>query len=171
MRQTRSIELATGFFAALGFAAIFFMVTQITDRDLSFGEAGYRLEAEFDNIGSLKQGAPVSMSGVAIGRVESIRYDQETYKARVALRIRPEFNRIPDDSDAAVFTAGLLGGQYIGLQPGGSETFLKDGSRIGMTQSAIVLEELIGKFLFSFASKEAEEKTAPTAAPATESVP
>jgi len=161
MRQSRSIELATGFFAALGFASIFFMVTQITDSKPSFGERGYRVEAEFDNIGSLKEGAPVSMSGVAIGRVESIRYDQQAHKAHVVLRIRPEFNRIPDDSDAAVFTAGLLGGQYIGLQPGGSETYLKDGGRLGMTQSAIVLEELISKFLFSFASKEADEKTAP----------
>ena len=159
MRQSRSIELATGFFAALGFAAIFFMVTQITNRDVAFGDRGYRLEAEFDNVGSLKEGAPVSMSGVAIGRVESIRYDQQVYKAQVVLRIRPEFNRIPDDSDAAIFTAGLLGGQYIGLQPGGSEVFLKDGNRIGITQSAIVLEELIGKFLFSFASKEADKKT------------
>lgn len=161
MRQSRSIELATGFFAALGFAAIFFMVTQITNRNIAFGESGYRLEAQFDNVGSLKAGAPVSMSGVTIGRVESIRYDQDSYKAQVVLRIQPAFNRIPDDSDAAIFTAGLLGGQYVGLQPGGSESYLKDGGRIGITQSAIVLEELISKFLFSFASKEADRKTAP----------
>ena len=171
MRQSRSIELATGFFAALGFAAIFFMVTQITNRDLALGERGYRLEASFDNVGSLKEGAPVSMSGVTIGRVESIGYDQGSYKARVVLRIHPGFNRIPDDSDAAIFTAGLLGGQYVGLQPGGSETYLKDGSRVELTQSAIVLEELIGKFLFSFASKEADRKTAPDSTTAPEAAP
>ncbi len=160
MRQSRSIELATGFFAALGFAAMFFMVTQITNRSPTFGNAGFRLEADFDNIGSLKEGAPVSMAGVSVGRVESIRYDQGTYKAHVGLRIQPQYNRISDDSDAAIFTAGLLGGQYVGLQPGGSETFYQDGSRVELTQSAIVLEELISKFLFSFASKEADQKTA-----------
>ena len=107
MRQSRSIELATGFFAALGFAAIFFMVTQITNRDVAFGERGYRLQAQFDNVGSLKAGAPVSMSGVTIGRVESIRYDQSAYKAEVVLRIQPAFDHIPDDSDAAIFTAEI----------------------------------------------------------------
>ncbi len=159
MRQTRSIELATGFFAALGFAALFFMVTQITNRNLAFGDGGFRLEADFDNVGSLKEGAPVSMSGVSIGRVESVRYDQQTYKAHVVLRIQPQYNRIPEDSDAAIFTAGLLGGQYIGLQAGGADTYLKEGGHIAMTQSAVVLEELISKFLFSFADKEAQQKT------------
>jgi phospholipid/cholesterol/gamma-HCH transport system substrate-binding protein len=160
MRQSRSIELATGFFAALGFAAMFFMVTQITNRSPTFGDAGFHLEADFDNVGSLKEGAPVSMSGVSVGRVESIRFDQGTYQAHVVLRIQPQYNRIPDDSDAAIFTAGLLGGQYVGLQAGGSETFYRDGGHIELTQSAIVLEELISKFLFSFASKEADQKTA-----------
>ena len=159
MRQSKSIELATGFFAALGFAAMFFMVTQITNRSPTFGDAGFHLEADFDNVGSLKEGAPVSMSGVSVGRVESIRFDQGTYKAHVVLRIQPQYNRIPEDSDAAIFTAGLLGGQYIGLQAGGADTYLKEGGHIAMTQSAVVLEELISKFLFSFADKEAQQKT------------
>jgi len=163
MRQSKSIELATGFFAALGFAAMFFMVTQITNRSPTFGDAGFHLEADFDNVGSLKEGAPVSMSGVSVGRVESIRFNQGTYKAHVVLRIQPQYNRIPDDSDAAIFTAGLLGGQYVGLQAGGSETFYRDGGHIELTQSAIVLVELISKSLFSFASKEADQKTAPPA--------
>ena len=163
MRQSKSIELATGFFAALGFAAMFFMVTQITNRSPTFGDSGFHLEADFDNVGSLKEGAPVSMSGVSVGRVESIRFNQGTYKAHVLPRIQPQYNRIPDDSDAAIFTAGLLGGQYVGLQAGGSETFYRDGGHIELTQSAIVLEELISKFLFSFASKEADQKTAPPA--------
>jgi len=163
MRQSKSIELATGFFAALGFAAMFFMVTQITNRSPTFGDAGFHLEADFDNVGSLKEGAPVSMSGVSVGRVESIRFNQGTYKAHVVLRIQPQYNRIPDDSDAAIFTAGLLGGQYVVLQAGCSETFYRDGGHIELTQSAIVLEELISKFLFSFASKEADQKTAPPA--------
>lgn len=164
MRATRAIELGTGLFVLLGFAALFFLITQITSRQVGFGETGYRLTAWFDQVGGLKPGAPVSMSGVTIGRVESIGYDFDEYKARVVLRIDRQFDRIPDDSDAAIFTAGLLGGQYIGISPGGSETYFKDGDRIEFTQSAIVLESLISKFLFSRAAEEkpaAEEATAP----------
>lgn len=165
MRATRAIELGTGMFVLLGFAALFFLVTQITNREVGFGESGYRLTAWFDQVGGLKAGAPVSMSGVTIGRVESIGYDFDEYKARVVLRINNGFDRIPDDSDAAIFTAGLLGGQYVGIGPGGSETFFGDGDRIEFTQSAIVLENLISKFLFSKAGEEkpaaAEEAPAP----------
>ena len=154
MRQTRAIELGTGLFVLLGFAALFFLVTQITSREFGLGEGGYQVTASFDQVGSLKSGAPVSMSGVTIGRVESIAYDFNEYRARVTLRIEPSYDRIPEDSDASILTAGLLGGQYIGIGPGSSETFLKDGDRIGFTQSAIVLENLISKFLFSKAAEQ-----------------
>jgi phospholipid/cholesterol/gamma-HCH transport system substrate-binding protein len=154
MRQTRAIELGTGLFVLLGFAALFFLVTQITNREFGLGEGGYRLTAMFEQVGGLKPGAPVSMSGVTIGRVESIGYDFNEYRARVTLRIDPAFNRIPEDSDASILTAGLLGGQYLGIGPGSSETFLKEGDRIQFTQSAVVLENLISKFLFSRASEE-----------------
>ena len=161
MRQTRAIELGTGLFVLLGFAALFFLVTQITSREFGLGSGGYRVTASFDQIGSLKPGAPVSMSGVTIGRVESIAYDFNEYRAQVAMRIDPQYDRIPDDSDASILTAGLLGGQYVGIGAGASETFLEDGDRIEFTQSAIVLENLISKFLFS---KAAEQQPADGAA-------
>lgn len=154
MRATRAIELGTGMFVLLGFAALFFLVTQITNREIGFGDTGYRLTAGFEQIGGLKAGAPVSMAGVTIGRVESISYDFNEYRAVVVLRIEGRYDRIPEDSDAAIFTAGLLGGQYVGIAPGGSETFLKDGDQIQFTQSAVVLENLISKFLFSKAGEQ-----------------
>ncbi len=154
MHQTRAIELGTGLFVLLGFAALFFLVTQITNRQYGLGDEGYRVVASFEQIGGLKPGAPVSMSGVTIGRVESIGYDFDEYRARVTLRIDRGFDRIPDDSDAGILTAGLLGGQYVGIGPGSSETFLKDGDLIQFTQSAIVLENLISKFLFSKAAEQ-----------------
>ena len=110
MRQTRAIVLGTGLFVLLGFAALFFLVTQITSREFGLGEGGYSLTATFDQVGGLKPGAPVSMSGVTIGRVESISYDFSVYRALVTLRIQPKFDKIPDDSDASILTAGLLGG-------------------------------------------------------------
>lgn len=155
MRATRTIELGTGLFVLLGFAALFFLITQITNREIGLGDDGYRLTASFEQIGGLKAGAPVSMSGVTIGRVESITYDFDEYRARVVLRIDAAYDRIPDDSDASIYTAGLLGGQYVGIGPGGSETFFGDGDQIQFTQSAIVLESLIGKFLFSKAADTA----------------
>jgi phospholipid/cholesterol/gamma-HCH transport system substrate-binding protein len=158
MRATPAIEVGTGLFVLLGFAALFFLVTQITSRDIGFGDNTYRLNATFEQVGGLKVGAPVSMSGVTIGRVESIGYDFNEYKAVVRLRIDQRYDRIPDDSDASIFTAGLLGGQYVGIGPGGSETFFKDGDQIQFTQSAIVLESLISKFLFSKAGEQADAK-------------
>ena len=158
MRQTRAIELGTGLFVLLGFAALFFLVTQITNREFGLGDSGYRLHASFEQVGGLKPGAPVSMSGVTIGHVEGIEYDFTEYKASVTIRVDGKFDRIPDDSDAGIFTAGLLGGQYIGITPGGSETFLADGNQIQFTQSAIVLENLISKFLFSKAAEKQDDK-------------
>ena len=157
MRSTRAVEIGTGLFVLLGFAALFFLVTQITNRQLTIGDTSYRLEARFENVGGLKPGAPVSMAGVTVGRVESIDYDMGDFKAVVRLRIDGRFDRIPDDSDASIFTAGLLGGQYIGLGAGGSETFYRDGGRIEFTQSAIVLENLISKYLFSKAEEQADK--------------
>ncbi len=154
MRATRAIELGTGMFVLLGFAALFFLVTQITNREIGFGDSGYRLTAAFEQVGGLKPGAPVSMSGVTVGRVESIGYDFTSYQAQVVLRIDGRYDRIPEDSDASIFTAGLLGGQYVAISPGGSETFFKDGDQIEFTQSAIVLENLISKFLFSRAGEQ-----------------
>ncbi len=159
MSQTRTIELSTGLFVILGFAALFFMVTQITNKGFVWHEQNYRLTARFDNVGGLKVGAPVSMGGVTIGRVEAIDYDSQAYKAVVRLAIQSRYDKIPDDSDVAIYTAGLLGGQYVGFTPGGAETYFKDGDRIELTQSAVVLENLISKFLFDKAGQGDAKKS------------
>jgi phospholipid/cholesterol/gamma-HCH transport system substrate-binding protein len=157
MKPQRSLEIGTGLFVLLGFAALFFLTTQLPGSGLSVGgDSGYRVTARFDNIGDLKGGSPVSMAGVRIGRVESVTFDSNDYRAVATLRIDPQFDRIPDDSDASIQTQGLLGGKYVGIGPGGSETFLKDGSQIEFTQSAIVLESLVNKFFANFASRGSE---------------
>jgi phospholipid/cholesterol/gamma-HCH transport system substrate-binding protein len=155
MRSTRSLEVGTGLFVLLGFAALAFLTTQLPSSGLKLGSAksGYHVLAKFDNIGDLKPGAPVSMAGVNIGEVESIRFDPKDYKAAVTLRIDKSYDQIPDDSDASIQTQGLLGGKYIGIGPGGSDMYLKDGSTIPFTQSAIVLESLVNKFFANFAQK------------------
>ena len=161
MKPQRSLEIGTGLFVLLGFAALFFLTTQLPGSGLSVGgDSGYRVTARFDNIGDLKGGSPVSMAGVRIGRVESVTFDSSDYRAVATLRIDPQFDRIPDDSDASIQTQGLLGGKYVGIGPGGSETFLKEGSQIEFTQSAIVLESLVNKFFANFASKGGEGEAA-----------
>lgn len=154
MRATRTVEISTGLFVLLGFAALFFMVTQITNRELSVDGGSYDVTAQFENIGSLKPGAAVSMAGVTVGRVDSISYDQTVYKAVVKMRIASAFNRIPNDSDAAIMTSGLLGGQYVGITAGGSEEFLKSGDRIELVQDALVLENLINQLVANFMKKD-----------------
>ena len=147
MQQTRTVELGTGLFALLGMGALFFLTTQTTGGDDFSADDTFKISARFDNVGSLRTRAPVSMSGVTIGRVTGIDFDPYALEAIVTLDIDSRYDQIPDDSDASILTAGLLGSQYVGLQPGGSDTFLEEGSEIMFTQSAIVLENLIGKFL------------------------
>jgi phospholipid/cholesterol/gamma-HCH transport system substrate-binding protein len=155
MRSTRNLEVGTGLFVLLGFAALAFLTTQLPSSGLKLGgsKSGYHVLAKFDNIGDLKPGAPVSMAGVNIGEVESIKFDPKDYKAAVTLRISNAYSQIPDDSDASIQTQGLLGGKYIGIGPGGSDMFLKDGSTVPFTQSAIVLETLVNKFFANFAQR------------------
>jgi phospholipid/cholesterol/gamma-HCH transport system substrate-binding protein len=152
MRQTRSVEVGTGLFVLLGIGALFFLTTQTTGGDDFDAEDVYTVEARFENVGSLRQRAPVSMSGVNIGRVTSVEFDQDSLEAVVEFVIDSRYSQIPDDSDASILTSGILGSQYIGLQAGGSDLFLEDGSEIMFTQSAIVLENLIGKFLVNAGS-------------------
>ena len=147
MQQTRTIEVGTGLFALLGIGALFFLTTQTTGRDDFNVDDTFEVTARFDNVGSLKARAPVSMSGVTIGRVTDIVFDTDSLEAVATFVIDSKYDKIPDDSDASILTAGLLGSQYIGLQAGGSEFYLEDGSEILFTQTAIVLENLIGKFL------------------------
>jgi len=107
------------------------------------------VQARFQNVGNLKTRAPVSMSGVTIGRVRSVELDPEQLNAVVTFAIDNRYDEIPDDSDASILTAGLLGSQFIGLQAGGSDTYLAEGSEIQFTQSAVVIENLISKYLFN----------------------
>jgi phospholipid/cholesterol/gamma-HCH transport system substrate-binding protein len=153
MAQNRSIEILVGAFMAAGFVALFFLAMQVSNLSASSGGDGYELLGRFDNIGSLKVRSPVTMAGVRIGRVSAINFDPETYEAVVTMRIENRYNTIPDDTFAKIFTAGLLGEQYIGLDPGGSDVFLLEGDEISLTQSALVLEEIVGQFLFSKAEE------------------
>ena len=152
MPKNSTLNLGTGAFVALGFAALFFLTTQTTSHGLAFGSPPhYDLTAKFDNIGDLRVGSPVSMSGVEIGRVVKIDFDTREYKAVVTMRVNEKYNQIPTDSDASIYTQGLLGGKFIGLTAGGAETYLKNGDHIDFTQSAFVLENLIGQLLANFA--------------------
>jgi len=159
MRSNRTLEIGTGLFVLLGFAALVFLTTQLPSSGLKLGSAakrGYHVSADFDNVGDLKTGSPVSMAGVRVGEVDGIRFDSKSYKAVVSMRLDPQYKEIPDDSFASIQTQGLLGGKYIGLSPGGSDMFLKDGSHIDQTQSAIVLESLINKLFASFANRSGD---------------
>jgi phospholipid/cholesterol/gamma-HCH transport system substrate-binding protein len=155
MRTNRTLEIGTGMFVLLGFAALFFLTTQLPSSGLKLSspKTGFHVTAAFDNIGDLKVGSPVTMAGVSVGEVDSIRVNPKDFRAVVGMRIDKQYDQIPDDSYASIQTQGLLGGKYVGLSPGGSDTNLKNGSRIENTQSAIVLESLINKLFASFADK------------------
>jgi phospholipid/cholesterol/gamma-HCH transport system substrate-binding protein len=114
----------------------------------------YVIAAAFENIGGLKVRSPVTVSGVRVGRVDAIDYDTHAYQAVVSLRIDSAYDTFPQDTTASIFTAGLLGEQYIALEPGGSMENLKDGDRVQLTQSALVMEQVIGQFLYSMTSKD-----------------
>lgn len=157
MQQTRAVEFGTGLFVFLGIVALFFLTARVTNFDSYEGKEGYTLTARFDNVGSLKMRAPVEISGVKIGRVTSITFDDELLEAVVTMRIDAQYDKIPNDSDASILTQGILGSQYIGLEAGGSMDFFKNNDEIQFTQSALVLEKLISKYLFSQADKGKEE--------------
>ena len=158
MQQTRTIEVGTGLFALLGIGALFFLTTQTTGSDDFNVDDTYEVSARFENVGSLKPRAPVSMSGVTIGRVTGIEFDPVALEAVVTFVIDSRYDEIPDNSDASILTAGLLGSQYIGLQAGGSPVYLEDGSELYFTQSAVILENLIGKFLVRGGSDDEGEE-------------
>jgi len=154
VKQTKTTEMLVGMFVAAGIAAIFMLAMQVSNLS-SFTEKGtYQLTARFDNIGGLKVRSAVKASGVLVGRVSGIDFDNDRQVAVVTLHIDRRYNRFSDDTSASIFTAGLLGEQYIGLESGGSDQYLTDGSQIdeGLTQSAIVLEKLIGKLVMDKAS-------------------
>jgi phospholipid/cholesterol/gamma-HCH transport system substrate-binding protein len=153
---TRQLEITVGAFMAAGLVALFFLAMQVSNLASMTTSDGYEVTARFNNIGGLKVRSPVSMAGVRIGRVVGISYDQKSYEALVTMLIDPTYDKIPADSIAKIYTSGLLGEQYVGLDPGGSLENLKQGSDIQITQSALVLEEIIGQFLFSKAEENAK---------------
>ena len=135
---------------AAGFVALFMLAMQVSNLGTAYSGDTFSVKARFDNIGGLKVKAPVTIAGVEVGRVSEIRYDADDFRALVVLAIQDTYKgRIPDDTFAKILTAGLLGEQYIGLDPGGSEDALAEGSEIMITQPALVLEEVIGQFIFS----------------------
>lgn len=148
MSQPRSsYAVGAGLFILLGFAALAYLATQTTSiANYSEGDT-YTLEARFTNVGQLKLRAPVKIAGVRVGSVASIELEPARMDALVKLAIDTQYNDIPEDTAAAIFTSGLLGDQYVGLQPGGSPEALRDGDELILTQSAMRLEDLIGKFL------------------------
>lgn len=148
------MEIWVGVFVAAGIAALFVLAMRVSNFSSVNGGPGYQVKAYFENIGGLKVRSPVSASGVRVGRVAGIRYNTETYQAEVTLQIDAQYDTFPSDTSASIFTAGLLGEQYVGLEPGAEEEYLKDGDRITITQSAVVLEHLISQFLYSKAAGE-----------------
>lgn len=147
--NSRAVELLVGFFMLLFLVAILILALRVSNLTSLSGGDYYSLIAKFENIGSLKPKAAVSASGVRVGQVESIEYDPETFEAIVTLSIQQEFNSFPLDTSASIYTAGLLGEQYIGLDPGAEDDVLQNSDEIDQTQSALVLERLIGQVLFS----------------------
>ncbi|HHA18659.1 MAG TPA: outer membrane lipid asymmetry maintenance protein MlaD [Methylophaga sp.] len=148
MMQKRNTEITVGIFVAAGIAAFFMLAMKVSNMTEFTDETGYQVIAEFENIGGLKVRSPVTMAGVRVGRVSDISLNSDTYNAQVTLNLYGKFNTIPTDSSASIFTSGLLGEQYIGLEAGAEEEFLQDGDVIDLTQPALVLEQLIGQFLF-----------------------
>jgi phospholipid/cholesterol/gamma-HCH transport system substrate-binding protein len=142
-----TLDLWVGIFVTIGLGALLFLALKVGNLTSFNNAPGYRVEARFDNIGGLKLRAPVKAAGVAVGRVDRIRLDPATYQAVVTLRIDRGFE-FTADTIASILTSGLLGEVYVGLDVGGEAKMIGDGGKIGKTQSAIVLEKLIGQFLF-----------------------
>ncbi len=149
MAKQRIIEIWVGLFVAAGFAALFGLAMQVSNIPVFQTTEGYDVTMRFENVGGLRERAPVTMSGVRVGRVKSIALDERTYEALVTITIESRFDRIPEDTSASIFTSGLLGEQYIALDAGGTDWYLEEGDEIALTQGALVLERLIGRFLTS----------------------
>ena len=155
--QSRSVEVWVGLFVALGLAALAFLSVRASNlAEYSDGDA-YTVVARFDNIGSLRVRAPVTVAGVRVGRVSGIDFGKQQFKAVVHMAIASRYDNLPQDSVASIRTAGLIGEQFVGLDPGGAPDALKDGDEIEITQSALVIEQLIGQFLYGQAAKGDKE--------------
>ncbi|MBF7730311.1 outer membrane lipid asymmetry maintenance protein MlaD [Pseudomonas sp. N040] len=155
--QTRTQEIGVGLFIMAGFLALLLLSLRVSGLTVSSVDQSYKVYAYFDNIAGLTVRAKVTMAGVIIGKVTAIDLDRDSYTGRVTMEINDQVDNLPEDSTASVLTAGLLGEKYIGISIGGEEAVLKDGGVIRDTQSALVLEDLIGKFLLNSVNKDEEK--------------
>ena len=154
--QNRTIEIGVGLFLLAGILALLLLALRVSGLSPTASTDTYKLYAYFDNIAGLTVRAKVTMAGVTIGKVTAIDLDRDNFTARVTLQIDKSVDNLPTDSTASILTAGLLGEKYIGISVGGDDTLLKNGGTIHDTQSSLVLEDLIGKFLMNTVSKEAK---------------
>ncbi len=146
--QRKSIEIWVGIFIVAGLAGLTMLAVQVSNAGAGGGDI-FRISATFNNVGGLSEKAPVMIGGVRVGRVGDISIDKESYRAVVSMDIDAHYDNLPIDTSASIFTAGLLGAQFVGLQTGGEDIYLQEGGRLDLTQDAIQLEDLIGKFLFN----------------------
>jgi phospholipid/cholesterol/gamma-HCH transport system substrate-binding protein len=153
MVSSRKIEILVGLLFVLGAIAFFALAMNVSNLTSLTSDKGYAVKANFNNIGGLRTRAKVTLSGVNIGRVTNIAYDKKSFRATVTMKLNSEFDYLPEDTQASIYTSGMLGEQYISLEPGASEDKLKEGSIIDLTASAVVLEEIIGKVLVSLTTK------------------
>ncbi|HIU84777.1 MAG TPA: outer membrane lipid asymmetry maintenance protein MlaD [Candidatus Aphodousia gallistercoris] len=155
--RKRGVELMVGLFVVAGFAALLFTALQAANLgSFSWSQNTYTVEAMFDNIGGLKARAPVKSAGVVVGRVETVTFDNSSFQAKVTMSLDAQY-QFPADTEAQILTSGLLGEQYIGLMAGADEEVLEGGSKIRRTQSAMVLEQLISKLMYSFVENNNKE--------------
>ncbi len=153
MINRKSLELWVGLFVAAGLLALAMLAFKVGNLTTADVVDGYKVKANFDNVGGLKIKAAVTVAGVRVGRVTGIAFDSNKYQATVTMDLDGKYKNIPVDSSATILTSGLLGDQYIGLEPGGAEEYLKDGDAIRTTQSALVLEKLVGQVIFNKANE------------------
>jgi len=154
--ERTTIDLWFGAFVTAGFVALLVLALKVGNLGAERATETYRVDAKFDNIGGLKVRGPVRSAGVLVGRVEEIHFDNERFQASVTLALDKRY-AFPKDSSASILTSGLLGETYVGLEAGGDDKKLANGDRITLTQSAVVLERLIGQFLFSKAQEDAKK--------------
>jgi len=152
MLNNRLIEFWVGIFVIAGLIALTMLAFRVSNLTAMESVDGYKVTARFNNVGQLKVKAPITLAGVRIGRVSNIAFDSNKYQAIVTLEIDGRYRKIPRDSSASILTAGLLGEQYVGLEAGADEEFLRNGDSLMLTQSALVLEKLIGQLVANLAS-------------------
>lgn len=156
--NTRKTEILVGLFIAAGLAALFMLAMKASNLNIYNNDSGYEITANFDDVSGLKIKSAVTMAGVRIGRVSDIIFDSNTFEAVVKINIESQYKTLPKDTSASIYTAGLLGEKYVGLEAGGDDENLQQGDKLKLTQSALVLEKLISRFVDAFINKDSDDK-------------